>query len=239
MNTTFRKRLEQMVAELRAHPRIEVYEFIIQPPASEDDIAAAEEAIGMKLPADVQEFYRAHNGIFLLWGLRGVEYQDRPTAFDFPDYGAPPGCINLLSIGTAMSPHWQSEYHVNEIGSDHQELLFGASLDPSPKVEAVCIDNYSKYHHGDMIFGPEPVMVVSTDHGADMDSSDFCSFSVYLDLILAQYGSCRYSDGLGIGWTRESERVTEWTKKRSLDEVIKAIDENSKPPTDEDESEDE
>ncbi len=224
MTEPFRQRLEAMVAQLRTHPRVEVYEFVIEPPASEDDIEAAEEAIGMRLPADLRDFYHAHNGIFLLWGVRGAEYRDRPAAFNSPDYDAPPGCINLLPIRQAMSPHWQEESHVNEIDSDHQKLLFGAPLDPPPKVEAVCVDNYSMYHQGDLILGPEPVMVVSTDHGADMDSSDFCSFSVYLDIILAQYGTCRYSRGIGIGWTRISERVTAWTSKPSLDEIVAAVD---------------
>lgn len=224
MTKPFLERLETMVAELRAHPRVEVYEFVVQPPASEDDLAAAEDAIGMKLPADVREFYRAHNGIFLLWGLRDAEYQDRPAAFDYPDYGAPPGCINLVPVREAMSSQWRDSYHVNEIDADHQELLFGAELDPPPEIDAVCVDNYSKYHHGDMIFGPDPVMVVSTDHGADMDSSDFCSFSVYLDLIIAQYGTCRYSKGIGIGWSRQPERVDSWTRHRSLDEVIAHLD---------------
>ena len=224
----FLHRLETMVAQLRAHPRIEVYEFVVRPPASKEDLEAAEAAIGMSLPADLSDFYRAHNGIFLLWGLRGAEYRNRPAAFDYPDYNAPPGCINLVPVRDAMSAHWRDEYHVNEIDADHQELLFGAPLDPPPEVDAVCVDNYSKYHHGDLILGPDPVMVVSTDHGADMDSSDFCSFAVYLDLILAQYGTCRYSNGLGIGWTRSPERVTAWTSKRSLAEIVAEIEKDSK-----------
>jgi hypothetical protein len=237
---SFQKRLETMVAELRAHPRIEVNDFIIQPGAPEGDITAAEDAVGMKFPADIRDFYRAHNGIFLQWGLRGVEYRSRTEPFDHPDYGAPPGCINLVSISDAMSPHWQSESHVNEIDSDHQELLFGAPVDPPLKIEAVCIDNYSMYNHGDMIFGPEPMVLVSTDHGADLEASDFCPFSVYLDLIIAQYGSCRYKNGIGIGWTREPERVTAWTKKRSLDEIVTAVyDDGPKSSSDETENDDE
>ena len=238
MSKPFRKRLESMVAELRAHPRIEVYDFVVQPPAGKDDIAAAEEAVGMRLPADVREFYRAHNGIFLLWGLRGVEYDDRPDPFSYPDYGAPPGCINMLSIGEAMSSHWIEESHVNEIGSDHYEILFGEDLDPKPDVEAVCIDNFSKYRHGDMIFGPDPVMVVSTDHGADMEASDFCSFSVYLDLMLARYGICRYQNALGIGWSRKPQRVTSWTRKSSLEDIIAELD-NDGQQQDEDDEDDE
>lgn len=217
---TFRSRFDAMVATLRAHPGVEVYEVVVRPPATKADLEAAEEAIGMPLPADVRAFYAAHDGVFLEWGLRGHEYEARTPAFGYPDYGQPPGCINLVPVVEAMSPGWESDYHVNEIQSDHQALLFGAPLDPPPKVAAVCIDNFSKYNHGDMVLGPEPVMVVSTDHGADMDSSDYTTFSLYLDLTLALWGTNRYSEGLGIGWSRKSQRVTEWTKRPTLDEII-------------------
>ena len=63
----------------------------------------------------------------------------------------------------------------------------------------MCVDNFARYNHGDLVFGPEPVMVVSTDYGADMDSSDFASFAVYLDMTLALFGVDRYEYGLGIG----------------------------------------
>ena len=221
---SFRARFDAMVATLRAHPRVEVYEVVVRPPASKAELAAAEEAIGMKLPADVRAFYAAHDGVFLEWGLRGQEYEARTPAFGYPDYGQPPGCINLVPVRQAMSPAWEAESHVNEIQPDHQEALFGAPLDPPPKVAAACIDNFARYNHGDMIFGPEPVMVVSTDHGADMDSSDYTTFSIYLDMTLALWGTNRYQHGLGIGWTRHSERVSTWTKRPSLDEMIATLE---------------
>lgn len=224
MPESFRARFEAMVATLRAHPRVEVYEALVQPPASAADLADAEEAIGMPLPADVRAFYAAHDGVFLEWGLRGREYEARTPAFGWPDYGQPPGCINLVPVIEAMSPSWEADYHVNEIQPDHQALLFGAPLDPPPKVAAVCIDNFAKYEHGDMVLGPEPVMVVSTDHGADMDSSDHTSFSVYLDLSLALWGTNRYRYGLGIGWSRKSQRVTAWTQRPTLDEIIAKLE---------------
>ena len=221
---SFRSRFDAMIATLRAHPRVEVYEVVVRPPADEDELSDAEEEIGMPLPADMRAFYAAHDGVFLEWGLRGREYRERTPAFGYPDYGQPPGCINLVPVTTAMSPAWESDYHVNEIQPDHQALLFGAPLDPPPKVAAVCIDNFSKYNHGDMVLGPEPVMVVSTDHGADMDSSDYTTFSLYLDLTLARWGTNRYSEGLGIGWSRKSQRVTEWTKRPTLDEIIAKLE---------------
>lgn len=216
----FLERFNAMVGRLRAHPEAEVYEVVVRPPASEQQLRDAEEIVGSRLPDDLRAFYLAHDGVFLEWGLRGREYETLTDPFEFPDYGQPPGCINLLPVGMAMTADWEENYHVNQIQDDHQALLFGARLDPQPDVKAVCIDNYSKYNHGDLIFGPEPVMVVSTDHGADMNSSDFCSFSLYLEITLASFGACRYSHGLGIGWSRKSQRVTEWTRALELDALL-------------------
>lgn len=214
----FLERFNDLVATLRAHPEVEVFEVVVRPPASEDDLRGGEERVG-PLPADLRAFYAAHDGVFLEWGLRGKQYDPRTEPFAFPDYGHPPGCINLLPVGVAMSTSWEECFHVNEIQADHQRLLFGEALDDLP-VKAVCVDNFAKYNHGDLVFGPEPVMVVSSDHGADMDSSDFCSFSLYLDVTLAIFGANRYSHGLGCGWGRKPRRVTAWTKALSLDALV-------------------
>lgn len=218
--SAFLVRFEAMVAALRAHPQVEVYEVVVNPPASEATLLAAEEEVGSPIPADLRAFYAAHDGVFLEWGLRGKDYPERTPAFGYPDYGQPPGCINIVSVRHAMSSGWEEDSHVNEVQRDHQAALFGAPLDPQPKVRAVTIDNFSKYNHADLIFGPEPVVVVSTDHGADMDSSDFVSPATYLDMTLALFGVNRYSEGIGIGWTRHPRRVDAWTKRPTLDEIV-------------------
>ncbi len=226
MTGSFRERFDRMVATLRAHPQVEVYEAVVRPGASEEELVAIEAALKMPLPTDMRTFYAAHDGVFLEWGRTGRTYDARTAPFGYPDYGQPPGCINLLPVSEAMSPQWQSESHVNEISAEHQALLFGDLLDPEPEVGAVCVDNFSKYNHGDLIFGPEPVMVVSTDHGADMDSSDYTTFSVYLDVMLALWGANRYRHGLGIGWSRTSRRVEAWTARPSLDELLNMLDDD-------------
>ncbi len=217
---SFRARFDAMVAELRAHPQVEVYEVFVRPSATNFHLREAEETIGRPLPADLLEFYRAHDGVFLEWGLRDREPEIKTAPFEYPDYGQAPGCINLLPVAQAMSTGWEADYHVNAIQDDHWIHLYGRVPDPLPPCGSVCVDNYSKYNHADLILGPEPLMVVSTDHGADMDSSDFTTFSTYLDLTLALYGTDRYAHGLGIGWSRKSQRVDAWTRRPTLDQVI-------------------
>lgn len=220
MTAPFRPRFEAMVAALRAHPEIEVYEAFLGPRATHSALRDAEEAIGAPLPPALRAFYEAHDGAFLEWGLRERTYADRTDIFGYPDYGQPPGCINILPVAHAMSPAWEEDSHVNEIQPDHQALLFGAPLDPQPKVRAVCLDNFSKYNHGDLVLGPTPVMLVSTDHGADMEASDFCDVSTYLDMTLALYGLNRYYYGVGIGWTRAPQRLDAWTQAPTLDGLL-------------------
>lgn len=217
----FRKRFESMVAALRAHPRVEVYEVVIRPSATNTSLRDAEKIFGMPLPEDLRSFYMEHDGVFLEWGLREpVDPYQHTEPFGAPDYGSPPGCINLLPITHAISPRWQAISYVNEIQPDHQTALFGAVLDPPPPFGACCIDNFSIYNHADLILGPKPVMVVSTDHGADMDSSDYCSFTTYLDMTLSIWGTNRYYNGIGIGWSRHSQPLDAWTKRPTLDETI-------------------
>ncbi len=223
---SFRERFDAMVRTLRAHPRVEVYSVEVRPPATEEAIRAAEAIVG-PLPADIRSFYAAHDGVFLEWGLRDAPNGEHTPPFGHPDDGHPPGCINLLPIAHAMSPSWEEESHVNEIQDEHQEQLFGATPDPQPPVRAVCFDNYARYHHGDLVFGApgdEPVAVVSTDYGADMDSSDFVGFSVYLDMTLALYGVDRYEHGVGIGWSREPQRRTAWTERPGLDAILARLE---------------
>ena len=100
---SFRARFEAMVSALIDDPRVEVYEVEIRPPANDVALREAEAEIGMPLPKDLLEFYRRHDGVFLEWGLRGHEYEYRTDPFQYPDYGQPPGCINLVPVSQAMS----------------------------------------------------------------------------------------------------------------------------------------
>lgn len=221
---TFRERFDRLVEALRAHPRIEVLASEIRPPASREAIARAEEAVGKELPESIRAFYRAHDGVFLLWGIKGKSYPGAPDPFGFPDYNEPPGCINLAPIEETMTKDWESSSHVNEVSDDHWEQLFGERPAEGIPVRAVVIDNFSRYNHADLILGPEPMVIVSTDHGADMEASDFMAFDTYLDCALSVFGANRYSYGFGIGWSRAPQKIDRWEPRRTLDEIVAELD---------------
>lgn len=218
-----RDRFHALVAALRAHPDVVVLAAEIRPGASEGQMAEAESEIGIRLPEAMRAFYAEQNGIFLEWGLRGVTYEYPTRPFDYPDYGQPPGCINLLPVAQALSVGWEADSHVNEIQPAHWKALYGAVPDPLPVVGSICFDNFRKYNHADLILGPEPVVVVSTDHGADMDSSDYTDFGNYLEATLRLYGADRYAHAFGIGWSRRSARAPVWTRRPSLDEIVALV----------------
>jgi len=218
--TNFRDRFQTMLAELEAHPEIEVFASEVRPPASASDLARAQAFLEMPLPPDMRAFYETCDGVFLQWGLRGHKYEPH-GAFEYPDYQAPPGAINLLPIAQVMSSHWVRESHVNEVQTDQQEHIFGTI--PEVPIGAVCIDNFSKYHHADLILGPTPVMIVATDHGADLEASDWVSFATYLDMTLGLFGANRYTFGIGIGWSRDPEHRPSWTPTLNLGDLLAKI----------------
>lgn len=221
---SYRARFEQLLRTLQAHPDVEVYAWAVEPPASAARLADAERFLNVQLPPAMRAFYTELNGFFVEWAPIGDKHEEKTSPFGYPDYGQPPGCINLLPIEEALTTAWQEEYHVNEIQSDHWEALYGRpqTEEESERLfdrSACCIDNFSKYNHADLILGPEPLVVISTDHGADMDSSDHMTFETYLELTLATWGLNRYRSA-GIGWSRKSQRLHQFTDRPSLDQVI-------------------
>lgn len=63
----FLTRMNALVDELRAHPKVTLLNYHVPPPATEEDFAAVEAHIGRPLPNDIKAFYRQCNGIQLRW----------------------------------------------------------------------------------------------------------------------------------------------------------------------------
>ena len=195
MAKRFRESFEEMLDALRAHPNVEVFEAIVRPPASGAAIIAAEKLIGRSLPDDVMEFYAAHDGVFLSWGLKGRQYDEKAIEpFGWPDYGTPPGVIHLMPMGRVFSSDWVDTGTINWTDDDHQ-VIYGVDLEEDDtRVHAVVVDFYSKYRHADLVFGPinrPGFVLIADDHGAELLESNLSSFTTYLDVVLAQWGTER------------------------------------------------
>ena len=224
MTKRFRESFEEMLDALRAHPKIEVFETIVRPPVSGAAIRAAEKLLGRELPEDVIDFYVAHDGIFLSWGLKDREYDSKAIEpFGCPDYGTPPGVINLLPIGEAFSSGWIAEGTINWTDDDHRVIYgVGPDDDEDTRVHAVVIDYFSKFYHADLVFGPVDrpgYVLIADDHGAELLESNLSSFSTYLDVVLACWGAERMPM-YKVARYPEPKEIHEPKSRPTLDEVI-------------------
>lgn len=221
----FKARFDAIVAQLRAHPEVEVFEAQLRPPIDPSELRALESTLGRPLPDGLRAFYLSHDGAFLEWGLRGAEYRSRSIPFHFPDDDQPPCRINLLPARMVFSPGWQRDGLVNAIEEDFWPLLYGTVPDPPPLIEASILDYFDIYHFGALILGPELLVVAASDHGADLESSDFVDVDTYLDITLDLYGANRYTHALGIGWTRLSQRYQRPESPPTLEAILEALHE--------------
>lgn len=219
---SFKERFDAMVQTLRAHPRVEVFAVEIRPPADGDTLEIAEAVLEQPLPPALRAFYAAHDGVFLEWGLKGVDYPYHAKPFRFAADDELPGRINIVPVEAAISKEWERNFLVNEISPQQQANMFGAVVRPSPPFHAVCIDLFSSWSQGDLIIGPEPMMVVSDDHGAGMDASNFMPFEVYLDVVLASFGARATTDAFSTGGGTP-RRVDRWDARPTLDEILKRL----------------
>lgn len=218
----FSEEFERIVSELKAHPQVNFVGSQLEGPAERTDIEASMKSVGMEPVKEIVDFYAEHNGAYLEWGIKDREYQW--TGIDgYPDYGSAPGLINMLGHADVFTSGWQDDYVINPlVGDDPWSLAYPGQEDPGEEVTtAVVVDNFNIYYHSDMLLGPEPLIVVASDHGADLSCSDFLTFPQYLELVIARYGSSPYR-AVGIGWSRPAQRVTA-IEKPSLDDLISTI----------------
>ncbi len=225
--SSWRNAFEEMVKELKNHPKIDVYHFKINPPATDQSIEKFKKKFP-QLPSDFFEFYQECNGLFLEWGFKDKkqDYNITSKPFGSYDYGTPPGRISLQPIEKALKS-WGDVVHP-EMVIEHWKKFYKK---PAPEelednIESVmfCVDDYSFYNHADIIMGTPPYVIVSTDHGADTNASHWLSFHDYLKMTLSLYGACRYTFGIGTGWEKKPKLVT-WEKHFQLDKLLKKIDE--------------
>ena len=143
-----------MVQTLRAHPRVEVFAVEIRPPADEDTLEIAEAVLEQPLPPALRAFYAAHDGVFLEWGLKGVDYPHHAKPFRFAADDELPGRINIVPVEAAISKEWERSFLVNEISRRQQVNMFGAVVRPSRPSRRSASTCSRTWSQGDLIIGP-------------------------------------------------------------------------------------
>ncbi len=213
----YRVRLLKMIAELKADPTVEVIVAKVGEPADDASIEELEEAQGAQIHPEVLSFYRACDGVQLLWYTVGDPAVDpdearalagafsamddvaivermNQLAFGLHRYN---GAINIPPIeamadlpdlrGYAAGP---ARYAIEFAGRAYPAHEFFASI----KV----FDFYHHYTYAGMVFATaadkallQPLVGLGDDHGACWTDYSPISFSEYIDMIIATFGAVK------------------------------------------------
>jgi hypothetical protein len=101
----FLERMNALVEELKAHPKVTLLNYHVPAPATEQDFADVEAHIGMPLPKDIKTFYRQCNGLQLRWVHKDnwnvdqklwTEFMEGP--FDYEEIKIEKGIEGIVNI---------------------------------------------------------------------------------------------------------------------------------------------
>jgi hypothetical protein len=199
----YRERLEAMIAELDANPRVQVTSAYVAPPASASKIAKVEKAYG---PIDkaIKAFYQSCDGFALQWYDKSSRNFDakkhkrkkgKPTSRDISgDYNFAAGSADFLPIEEAfVSASWREilyfDWMTNSSKEKFAKKAYG-ELDLAKSIRIV--DNFSMFNLAGMITivdKANPPISIGDDHGACWTDSLLTSFPDYLETVIATYAS--------------------------------------------------
>ena len=128
---------KKMVDELNQHPEIIVTDFVINPPATEEEIKFAEKKF--KLTNDMLEFYKSANGITLSWELEDTEDTEDTVR----------GKIELLPVEKVFGD-WKNTIYFDFDGGDEFKSLHPLDFFVNEACAALNLedsDNPEVYYH--------------------------------------------------------------------------------------------
>jgi hypothetical protein len=119
-----------------------------------------------------------------------------------------------------------SDDTVNWTGDDHR-VIYGVDEDEDAheRVRAVVVDNYSKFRHADLVFGPPSApawTLIADDHGAELMESNLSRFGVYLDVVLALWGTERMPT-YKVARYRQPREIEGHASRPTLDEILAKV----------------
>ena len=183
-------RFKKVAAELMTHPGVRVLNLSVNAPASDSEIAAVEEGLGVALAPAIVNLYRQANGLSLRWiSKKHIEFKKRSSEYQYIDErdlrydpatkerpsnsGAETGCICLLPLGKVFLKSRQSWKGM--FVHDHQRggrtSFRGVEYDEYEFSEDTRVFDYYNFFHMaalQLSVSPSyPPVVIGDDHGAE------------------------------------------------------------------------
>ncbi len=200
-------RFQNLADEIASHPWLQLREFQVNQPASDDIFEAVKDYLGFPLSEFIYNFYRQANGLRLRWTIKpGItddefeklseisdDYEIIDADLESDEY--PFANINILPIEESLiERNWQGIiYFEEDIDLAHMEFEFAQKtynrIDFGKKLKP--FDVYS--NESCMAFLIEdnvqtPKVLCLGDHYIEWDSTRITDFNSYLEMLLATKG---------------------------------------------------
>ena len=194
------EKFKTMVDEIRSHPLLNVIEFNLNPPATEEMFDAEEQKLGAKLAKPIRSFYGEANGLKLHWQIKQPPSEEKADEIaekyddydiEFPeDEDIPFAQIHLLPLVEAIIhkswPQFKAtgdEKDVEFAGKTYSYRDFVRHLKP--------FDVFSTYYC--MAFFLEkgvgnPKVLMLGDYYIEWDNSRITDFASYMELLFVTTG---------------------------------------------------
>lgn len=200
METSYLERFNKLVAELKAHPKVEVLTYHTFQPVRVQEIEKIEQQIGFKLDETIKQFYSETNGLQLRWILMSNEDFDAAVhvfsevilAWDcaMVDYRPEDGCIMILPIESIFEANFD---HIKPSIAEVISIADTTYTLPDFYKKIKPFDQFSYYC--DMAFfvdkdNQQRVLMGDEQHLCYTDSH-LTNFESYLEFLLATKGVCQ------------------------------------------------
>lgn len=197
MAIKYRARFEAMANQLARHSRLKLLNFNLLPPATAEQIAAAEAHLGCSLDKTVRQFYSETNGLQLRWiadcndFFKQTPVSNALMPWDYALHQLRPeeGCVFILPIEQVFAA--QNHLVAPSVIADEQIKVQGKNISLSDFYHKVRLfDAFSAVCSACFFTGKNGSLSVllADDGGRNCVDSRWTSFEHYLELLLAQKG---------------------------------------------------
>ncbi len=200
------EKFSAMVDEIKLHPLLEIVDFCVNQPASDEAFAAVERRLEATLDKSIRDFYQKANGLRIYWkiksGMTDEELDNIQEEYDDYDIGIPDedddenyfAKIDLIPIENAVvDRNWNNKIIFDEITSDEDTIEFSNTTyrEKDFQKNLKPFDLFSDYSC--MAFLLEkgvgnPKILRLSSHYAEWDNSRITDFESYLEMLLFTRG---------------------------------------------------